>query len=162
MKFDSQVSAEYAGEILDLLLARAVRDTAEIINQGDIPEAVTYFAELRDMVKTLQDKISALQKHVDTLSHESLPTMFTNANVKTITVDNIGRVTINIRWSASPINKEVAFDWLRSTGNQGLIIETINAQTLGAFAKEQIMAGKPLPSDIFKVGSSPYTSITKG
>jgi hypothetical protein len=161
MKFDSQVSAEYASEKLDLLLARAVRDTAEIINHGDIPEAVTYFAELRDMVKTLQDKISALQKHVDTLSHESLPTMFTNANVKTITVDDIGRVTINIRWSASPINKEAAFNWLRSTGNEGLIIETVNAQTLGAFAKEQIMAGKPLPSDIFKVGSSPYVSITK-
>jgi seryl-tRNA synthetase len=161
MEFDTKTAAEYAGQKLDSLLERATRDTNKVIQQADIPEAVTYFAELRDTVKSLTEKASALQKHIDSISQDLLPTMFTNANVKSIKVDGVGRVTINIRWNASLLNKEQGFAWLRSTGNEGLIIETVNSQTLGAFAKDQTMAGKPLPDDVFKVGSSPYTSITK-
>ena len=52
-------------------------------------------------------------------------------------------------------------DWLRATGNEGIIIETVNAQTLAAFAKTQALAGKPLPDETFTVGVAPYTSITR-
>jgi hypothetical protein len=42
-----------------------------------------------------------------------------------------------------------------------LIIETVNAQTLGAFAKAETLAGRPLPDHLFKVGTAPFISITK-
>ena len=35
-------------------------------------------------------------------------------------------------------------------------------QTLGAFAKEETMAGKPLPQDVFKTSTMNFVSITKG
>jgi hypothetical protein len=162
MKFDTQTAATYAGQKLDSLLERATRDTAEVIEQSNIPEVVTYFAELRDTVKELQAKMSLLQAHIDSLSQEMIPTLFTNQNVKTIKVENVGRVSVNDRWSCSMVNKEAGMDWLRSTNNAGLIIETVNAQTLGAFAKEQALAKKPLPQEWFKVSSTPYVSITKG
>ena len=161
MKVDTRTAADYAGQKLDSLLERATRDTTEVVGQANIPAAVTYFAELRDVIKDLQSKMSLLQSHIDSLSQELIPTMFTNANVKTIKVDNVGRVTVNDRWSCSMLDKETAFGWLRQTKNEGLIIETVNSQTLGAFAKAEALAKRPLPSDIFKVSSTPYTSITK-
>lgn len=161
MKFDTKTAADYAAKKLDSLFERAARDTVEVIEDGNIPKAVTYFAELRDTVRMLAEKMSALQKHVDGLSYEMLPTMLGNQDVRTIIVEGVGRVTVNDRWSASMLDKAKAFEWVRSTGNAGLIIETINAQTLGAFAKEETIAGRPLPNEIFKVSSTPYVSITR-
>ena len=53
-------------------------------------------------------------------------------------------------------DKQAGMDWLRTTGNDGLIIETVNAQTLAAFAKTQALAGSPLPDQVFEVGVAPY------
>lgn len=161
MNFDTETAADYAGKKLDSLLERATRDTAEIIGRADIPSAVVYFAQLKDTVKELAEKLSALQKHVDSISYDMLPTMFGNQDVKTIKVEGVGRVSINDRWSASMLSKERGLGWLRGSGNEGLIIETVNAQTLGAFAKEESKNGRPLPDDIFKVSATPYVSITK-
>jgi hypothetical protein len=161
MKFDSQVAADYAAQKLDSLLERATRDTEEALATNDIPTAVKHFDEYRDTVRSLAEKVTLLQKHLDALSMEQLPTMFANQDVKTITVKGVGRTTVNVRWSASMPDKEIGLGWLRQTGNEGLIIETVNAQTLGAFAKEETARGRPLPSEVFKVTSTPYISITK-
>jgi hypothetical protein len=162
MQFDTQTAAQYASQKLDSLFERATRDTTEVIERNDIPSAVAYFAELRDTVKALAEKVTALQKHVDGISHELLPTMFQNQQVQTIKVENVGRVSVNDRWSASMLNKERGLGWLRGSGNEGLIIETVSAQTLGAFAKDEVKAGRSLPDDIFRVSATPYVSITKG
>jgi hypothetical protein len=161
MKFDTKTAAGYAADKLDSLLERAERDTNEVVQGADIPLSVTHFAELQDAVKMLAAKVSALQKHVDSLSYEILPTMFTNQNVKTIKLDNVGRVTVNVRWTASMIDKSKSMEWLRTSGNEGLIIETVNAGTLASFAKTETMAGKPLPDYLFKVGTAQHISITK-
>jgi hypothetical protein len=155
-----EIAYTSAAEWLNQLLAHANRDSAKVIEQGDIPTVVAYFAELRDKIQDLERRATALTKHVETLSKESIPTLFTNQNVKSINVIGLGRATINVHWSASMPDKEKAFEWLRSTGNQGLIIETVNAKTLGAFAKIETLAGRPLPPDTFKVSTSAFVSIT--
>ena len=161
MNFDTRTAAGYAADKLDSLLERAQRDTTEVVQTNDIPKTVAHFAALQDTVDDLAKKISALKKHVDSLSYEILPTMFGNQNVKTIKLDNIGRVTVNVRWTASMLNKERGMEWLRTSGNEGLIIETVNAMTLASFAKTETMAGKPLPDHLFKVGTAQHMSITK-
>jgi hypothetical protein len=161
MKFDTQTAASFAAEKLNSFLERAERDTTEIVQKNDIPATVTHFAILRDTVKDLAERVSALQKHVDSLSYEILPTMFSNQNVKTITLPDIGRVTVNVRWAASMINKTQSMEWLRTNGNEGLIIETVNAGTLASFAKAEALAGHPLPDHLFKVGTAQHISITK-
>ena len=67
--------------------------------------------------------------------------MFDSQQVKTIKIDDVGRVTVNQRWVASMKDKTQGMDWLRATGNEGIIIETVNSQTLAAFAKTQAIAG---------------------
>ena len=59
------------------------------------------------------------------------------------------------------LNKEKGMEWLRATGNEGLVIETVAARTLSSFARDETLAGRPLPEDLFKVGTSQLVSITK-
>ena len=161
MEIDTNLAAQYAGTKLDQLVNRAHRDTLELIEKNDIPLLVKHFAALRGEYDVLKAKIDKLDAEVKDLSYSLIPTMFAAQEVKTVKIDNVGRVTVNQKWAASMPDKQVGMDWLRSTGNDGLIIETVNASTLAAFAKTQALAGSPLPEDVFNVGVAPYTSITK-
>lgn len=161
MNKETKVTAAVIAAELDDLLKSAESDTAGVVASNDIPSTAIHFSELRDTVDDLSKRMSALKKHVDALSYDILPTLFTNANVKTINVIGLGNVTINVRWSATMLDKEKGMEWLRETGNQGLIIPTVNAQTLTAFAKTEALAGKSLPSDLFRVGTSQLVSIRK-
>jgi hypothetical protein len=149
-----------AAHYLGMMFEFASGDTEQVISQNDIPLAVKHFAMLRDAVNDLAAKVSSLQKIVDALSYELLPTMFVNQDVQTINVTGVGRATTNVRWSASMPDKQRGMQWLRETGNEGLIITTVNAQTLGAFAKTEALAGRPLPNDAFKVTAKSYISVT--
>ena len=161
MKFDTKTAAGYAADKLDNLLERAERDTGEVVASNDIPTTVTHYAQLRDAVDDLAKKVSALKKHLDSLDYEILPTMMQNQNVKTITLPDVGRVTVNVRWTASMLNKEKSMEWLKTSGNEGIVIETVNAMTLAAFAKAETLAGRPLPDFLFRVGTAQHISITK-
>ena len=161
MQYDTSLAAQYAGTKLDSLINRAHRDTLELVEKADIPTLVKHFAALRTEYRALKDKIEKLESEVNDLSYNLIPTMFSSQQVKTIKIDDVGRVTVNQRWVASMPDKQAGMDWLRTTGNDGLIIETVNAQTLAAFAKTQALAGSPLPDQVFEVGVAPYVSITK-
>lgn len=162
MEYDSTLAAQYAGTKLDSLVNRAHRDTMKLVDDGDIPTIVKHFAALRTEYRSLKDKLEKLESEVNDLSYNIIPTMFQNQGVKTLKLDDVGRVTVNQRWVASMKDKQTGMDWLKSTGNEGLIIATVNSQTLAAFAKTQAIAGDPLPDDVFEVGVAPYVSITKG
>ena len=124
-----------------ILLKSAEADTASIVASATIFHAAAHFAgTVRTRVFGLSKKLSALKKHVDALSYDILPTLFTNANVKTINLEGYGRFTVNVRWTATMIDKRKGMEWLRETGNEGLIIETVNAQTLAAFAKAEALS----------------------
>ena len=125
---------------------------SRLSRQTDIPTTVAHYAYVRELHDSLKERITALGRHVESLSYQILPTLFMNQNVKTITLPDIGRVTIKVRWSATMLNKQGGMDWLRSTGNSGLIIDTVNARTLTSFAQAETLAGHPLPEDLFKAG----------
>ena len=143
------------------LIERAKRDTDDAIAKGSLPAIVVHFHRFRETVRLLKEKTTELQNHVDSLSYETLPTMFEAAGVKTINVVDVGRVTINRKWTATMLDKEKGMEWLRESGNGALIIETVANPTLIAFARDQASVGKPLPDSIFKVGTAPYVSVTK-
>ena len=161
MKPETQVIGDCAVKRLERILADVEQETTEVVQQGDIPSIAIHFSAFRELTRSLKARVAALEKHVDSLSYEILPTLFTNANVKTINVIGLGTVTINVRWSATMLDKEKSMQWLRETGNEGLIIQTVSAPTLTAFAKAETLAGKSLPEDLFKVGTSQLVSIRK-
>ena len=52
------------------------------------------------------------------------------------------------------LDKEKGMQWLRETGNEGLIITTVSALYTDSLSpRQRTLAGKSLPEDLFKVGS---------
>lgn len=66
-----------------------------------------------------------------------------------------GRCTLTSDLNVSASDKQGLHKWLEETGNGGLIVPTVNYQTLKAFCKEQMINGEELPEDIIKV--SPFS-----
>lgn len=139
-------------------------ETAAVIGTGDHIELIRHYAQMREANEEIKQARKELDDLTDHVSHADIPDAFKRVGVKTITIDGIGRVTVAYKWACSIADgmKPDAFHWLREGGNGGIIIETVNAQTLASFAKtETEEKGKELPTDLFTTSLRPYTSITK-
>lgn len=137
-------------------------DTEESVKTNDHVNVITHFDHLRLACERIKEAREALKEIEDALSRVNIPEVMSAAGVKTVTIIGVGRATVSQRFSASIIDKDAGFKWLRDNGYPSLITETVNSSTLAGFAKNMLQEeGKDLPPEIFKVGMIPYTSITK-
>lgn len=138
----------------------------QALRRGKVAEALITFKTLRDAYEKLDEPRKALNAMIEGLSRSTIPEMMEEESTKTITLEDprIGkyRFTVSQRVSCSMLDKDAGFEWLRETGNGGIIVPTVNAQTLGAFAKDYMAQGKDLPDTIFKISLMNTTSVTKG
>jgi len=143
--------------------ASAVRtDTDAAVATNDHIEVIKHYDHLRKVTAQIKEAREALTQMEEQLSREIVPEFMKNAGVKTVTIEGIGRVTVSHRYSCFMPDKEKGIDWLKGNGHGGIVQETVNSSTLAAFSKSLLEdEGKELPDDIFKVGTSPFTSITK-
>jgi len=138
------------------------KETNDVVSGGDHLEIIRHFNDLRLVNGQIKEARAALQEVEDLLSTRDIPEVMKRHNVKTTTVIGVGRVTVAYRFSCSMLDKAAGMEWLRENGHEGLIQPTVNSSSLGAFAKDMLQnQGKELPPEIFKTGTSPYTSITK-
>jgi hypothetical protein len=145
--------AQIAGDIRN--------QTAEAIATTDHIEIIKHYDLLRGVNAAIKESREALSQIEERLSREQVPDAMRAHNIRTITIEGVGRVSLGTRWSASMPDKQVGFDWLRANKHGGVIQETVNAQTLGALAKELNSEGQDLPAPIFTTNILTYTSITK-
>lgn len=147
---------------LQIVTGQVRSDTNEAVAAQDPIVLVTHFDKLRHVNELIKEAREALSEIADLLSTRDIPELFRESKVKTLTIEGVGRCTVSYRFSCSMLDKDDGFKWLRDNGHGGLIQETVNAQTLGSFAKNLIETrGLDLPDTIFKTGQLPYTSITK-
>lgn len=156
---------EYLGKVCNSLtkVAEMIRfETNEVASSGNHVDIIKHFNSVRIGAELIKEAREAISEISDQLSREIVPDAMRRADVKTITVEGVGRVTVSYRFSCTMVDKGLGIDWLRKSGNGGIIQETVNSSTLSAFAKNMLeVEGKELPDDLFKVGTSPFTSITK-
>lgn len=144
------------------VLAETVRaETDNVVASNDHIEIIRHYDKLRQTTALIKESREALAQLEEKLSREQVPEVLRAHGIKTITVEGVGRVSLGTRWSASMPDKQVGFEWLRSNGYGGVIQETVNAQTLGALAKDLNSDGVELPTPIFTTNIMSYTSITK-
>jgi len=145
--------AEVAGEIRN--------ETDDVVSSNDHIEVIKHYDKLRHMTALIKESREALEQIETRLSRENVPEVMRAHNIRSITVEGVGRVSLGTRWSASMPDKYAGFEWLRGNGHGGVIQETVNAQTLGALAKELSNEGAELPAPTFTTNVMTYTSITK-
>jgi hypothetical protein len=139
-----------------------VRDeTNEAVASNDHIEVIKHYDKLRLVNALIKESREALEQIETRMSRENVPDVMRTHGVKTITVEGVGRVSLGTRWSASMPDKAAGFEWLRANEHGGVIQETVNAQTLGALAKELNEEGHELPAPTFVTNIMTYTSITK-
>ena len=136
-------------------------ETNEAIATNDHVTVIKHYDQLRQITARIKESREALEQIEMKLSREQVPDVMRAHNIKNITIEGVGRVTLGRRWSASMPNKAAGFEWLRGNGHGGVIQETVNAQTLGALAKEMNEEGEELPQPTFTTNVMTYTSITK-
>lgn len=136
-------------------------ETNEVVASNDHVKVIKHYDKVREVTALIKETREALQKMEETLSREQVPHVMRANNIKSTTIEGVGRVSLGTRWSASMTDKQTGMNWLRNNGHGGVIQETVNAQTLGALAKELGSEGVELPAPTFTTSLMTYTSITR-
>lgn len=163
MQTQTRAALQAALKVVNDAAAKMSADVNSAIAEGHVP-LVRLFAEFRDLRDDIKQAMKSLEVIETHLSRVDIPDAFKAAGIKSTTIEDVGRVTIGHLWTCSVIDgqREAAHQWLRDTGNEGLIIETVPAPRLAAFAKNRLeTTGLEMPLDIFKPNITIYTSITK-
>ena len=154
-------STRHACDIL-IKMAGVIRDeTAEAVSTQDHVKVIKHYDQLRQLNALIKESREALAIIEEKLSREYVPDVMRAHQIKSTTIEGVGRVSLGTRWSASMPDKGAGFEWLRAQGHGGVIQETVNAQTLGALAKELNSEGAELPQPTFTTNIMTFTSITK-
>lgn len=164
MKPETTAACEFA--LSALTRARDLLDAEgrETIALNDPAELVRHYADLRERAVELRDTIADLSKMEQALSYEIIPIAFDAAGINQVRVVGYGLVGLTRRWSCSFLDgkKEDGFSYLRDTGQGGMIIETVPAPTLGAWAHAVTdETGKEPPEDLFKVSVARSVSLRR-
>ena len=114
-------------------------------------------------IKEKEDLLDATHKRFyrsyDRLNKHIFPTRLEDSGLDMVRVPDLAR-SFGIRrmMSASLLDKEKGFEWLRSVGAGDMIQQTVNAGTLAAYVRNLILEeGVEPPAEIVKV--SPYNQI---
>lgn len=151
----------------DLAKAAAVVEALgeSIKNDGKI--AVPQIAEFYFHLDMAHDAADAARKRVyhvnDMFNKHLIPTRLKDSGLDLIRVAAVARsFSVVTKTSATLLDKEKGFEWLRSIGQGDVIQETVNAGTLSALCRNLVLdQGIDPPQDIVKMSSYDTTSMTK-
>lgn len=131
-----------------------------------------YFLELADQLKACHDQKKALEAELKQVNAEisrldkDLSDLMANVEMQNFT--HAGTLFyVNTRFHANPKAglRDELFSALRREGHGGMITETINANTLSSFVKEQMAEnGDVLPdwlSDVINISRTPTIGVRK-
>jgi len=94
--------------------------------------------ELRDAKKSAEQRVKDLNAEIDAVDYE-LSEMMANSETQNFTrCGTMFCLTMTTRASATTGKKDELFEALRQSGFGDLIYETVNANSLSAFVREQI------------------------
>jgi len=152
-----------------ILIDRLVKSYDDRLNGREhlreIVPLLTEFQEIDEGYATIDVARKRLYAVLNRADKNSVPEALENEGVDKIAIPSLKRsyYVLN-RYSASMLDKEGVFSWLREQGAEALITETVNAGTLAAYLKERtIKEGVDPPDELIKfteykiVGSSKYT-----
>lgn len=141
-------------------LADALRQLNKSNGYQDLALAL---AKAKDQLDAVAKAKSALQEAYDNLRQRVIPSKMEEEGLSTITVAGVGRMTITaqLQVSVRPEFKIQLKQWLVDNGHAELVTETINASTLKAWYKEQLMNGEELPDDMLNIYGFDQVSLTK-
>ncbi len=136
MKPETEAACHAALYALAHATALIDEEGREAITQDNPAGLVRHYADLREQADALRYSVANLSKMEQAMAYDIIPSSFDRAGIQNVRVTGYGLVGLTRRWSCSFLEgkKEDGFAYLRSAGQGGMIIETVPAPTLGAWA----------------------------
>lgn len=119
-------------------------------------ELIMKMKDLGDELDSIDEVRKGVQAEYDKLRLFDIPNTMAEQETSSITNALFGRCTLSTDLGVSVKDKLGLHAWLNETGNGSLIVPTVNAQTLKAFCKEQLVNGNQLPGAEILV-TSPFS-----
>lgn len=138
---------------------------AECEINSDMSGMFKVFLAVKEANTAIDTQRKSLGAFVEKLNKTVLPQALEDRGLDMLRVPDIGRsFYITKQYSATVLDKDMAFQWLNENGGEDLIQSTVNAGTLKSFIKSKIEEeGIDPPEDAIKftsydtIGSSKYT-----
>ena len=162
MNAETQAACEAAKRALATAAELLVKEAASKVSNNEAPDLVRFYVDMSEELDAFKGMMKELNKLDQSLSYTSVPLCFDAHGLQNMRLPGYGLVALNRRWSCSIIEKPKGHAYLRANGQGGMIQETVNAMTLGAWAREETEdKGREPPDDVFKTTVARYVSLTK-
>lgn len=111
----------------------------------------------------MEEAHKAVKARIEHLKVHRIPKALEEAKLKNIRLASGRGVTVENRMfvSSRAEQKPALIEWLRNSGNGGLVQEVVNPQTLKAFVKGCLDDGKEFPADLVQVTVQPQAKFFK-
>jgi hypothetical protein len=125
--------------------------------------AATVLFHIKNTHASLDKTVKMLYAVKDLLDKTVVPAKMEADGVDMVRVPELARsFSKQTKYSASFIDKEKGFEWLRDIGQGDIIQETVNAGTLASFCRNLILEqGVDPPEDVVKVTTYDAIGINK-
>jgi hypothetical protein len=150
MKPDTMAACEAVKQALETAKALLQAEVQDSIAKDDPADLVRAYADLREEGEAFRASVADISKLEQDLSYTKIPEIFDAHGIQNVRVVGYGLVSLTRKWNCSMVDKQKGFDYLREHGQGGMIIETVPAPTLGAWARKEVEeTGRELPDDVF-------------
>jgi hypothetical protein len=144
-------------------VADQLKKDAEWAKSESLKDLLTFYVELKEGYAALDTARKRIYNLLDLLNKAVVPEALEASGMDKVRVPELAcSFYVLPRYSASLLDKEAGFDWLREVGLEDLITETVNAGTLAAAMKELVLEhGIDPPEDIVKFSTYNTTGVSK-
>ena len=159
----------YLGATANREIREHMTDVGQCRMESDKRESLvdklTLYQTLKDGMDALKEETVKLNKQLQYLGGKLIPEQMETEGVDKVRVPELSRSFYPlVKYSASVLDKDKAFQYLRDHEAESLISETVNSSSLAAYLKDRMLnEGIDPPDDVFNfnpytiTGSSRYT-----
>ena len=116
---------------------------------------------LQSEKEQLEGTLKLINIQLDDLRLKQIPEAMAEQDIRTMTIEGVGRVQLAMDVYATIKDKEAGYEWLQEHGFEGLIVPYVQPSTFKAAVKEALKAGQEFPEEVFSIQPFTRASIVK-
>lgn len=128
---------------------------------SDIIEMARDMKKLQAIRDEQDEALKNTNKALDELRLKSIPEAMAELDLRTLTIDGVGRVQLAMDCYATIKDKEAGYAWLMEHGYDGLVQPYIQPSTFKATVKTALKDGQEFPEELFSINPFTRASIVK-
>jgi len=109
----------------------------------------------------LEERVKFLNIQLDDIRLKQIPDAMAELELKSLTIEDVGRVQLANDCYATIADKAAGYAWLEENGYGGLIVPYVQPSTFKAAVKEAMKAGQEFPEELFRIQPFVRASIVK-